>query len=88
MGLVRKSRSEIEKIGSEKAREHIKLAIQRMRLFNKMRVAYFEELLKEMREQNKPVTQESKINRGPNPNLRHTGGAQLELVIDNETNQQ
>lgn len=85
IGLVRKSRSEIEKIGSLKAKEHIKLAIQRMRLFNKIRVAYFEQLLGEMREQNLTVNRESKIDRQPNPNLRHTGGAQLELIIDNET---
>ena len=71
IGLVRKSRSEIEKIGSLKAKEHIKLAIQRMRLFNKIRVAYFEQLLGEMREQNLTVNRESKIDRQPNPNL-HT----------------
>ncbi len=84
IGLVRKSRSEIEKIGSVRAKENIKVAVGKMRLFNKFRVAYFEDLLSQMRAQVVPAPS-SKINRQPNPNLRHTGGTQLALVIDNET---
>lgn len=85
MGLVRKARSEIQKIGALRARENIKRAIEKMTMFNRVRVAYFEELLEQLRkEQIKPS---SKIERQPNPNLRHTGGAQLELKVNNQTNQ-
>lgn len=82
MGFVRKSRSEIEKIGAVKARENIKKVIEKMKMFNRIRVAYFEEQLSQLRSV-QPTTS-SKIERGSNPNLRHTGGAQLELV-PNET---
>lgn len=82
IGLVRKSRSEIEKIGSVQAKANIKKAIDKMKMFNRVRVAYFEDQLLQLRtEQPRPS---SKIERGPNPNLRHTGGAQLELIVDNE----
>lgn len=82
IGLVRKSRSEIEKIGSTQAKLNIKKAIDKMKLFNRVRVAYFEDQLLQLRtEQPRPS---SKIDRGPNPNLRHAGGvSQLELIIDN-----
>lgn len=78
LGLVRKSRSEVHKIGGEKSRAHIAKAIEQMRLYNKIRVPYFSELLEKMRNEIPPQT--SKIQRQPNPNLRHTGGAQLALV--------
>ncbi len=84
IGLVRKSRSEIEKIGNVRAKENIKTAVEKMRLFNKFRVAYFEEILSQLRLQ-VPQATSTKIERQPNPNLRHTGDAQLALVIDNET---
>ena len=83
MGLVRKSRSEIERIGAAQAKLNIKKAIEKMKMFNRVRVAYFEEQLLVLRtEQPRPS---SRIDRGPNPNLRHTGGAQLELIINNAT---
>lgn len=84
IGLVRKSRSEIEKIGSVRAKESIKTAVEKMRLFNKFRVAYFEEILSQLRLKG-PLAVSTKIERQPNPNLRHTGGTQLALIIDNET---
>lgn len=84
IGLVRKSRSEIEKIGSIRAKENIKAAVEKMRRFNRIRVAYFEEILSELRQNTLP-TASTKIIRQPNPNLRHTGGPQLALIIDNET---
>lgn len=83
IGLVRKSRSEIEKIGAMQAKLNIKKAIEKMKMFNRVRVAYFEEQLLGLRtEQPRPS---SKIERGPNPNLRHAGGAQLEMIINNVT---
>jgi transposase len=82
MGLVRKSRSEIQKIGALRARENIKKAIEKMKMFNRVRVAYFEELLEQSRVEQPKVA--LKIDRGPNPNLRHVGGAQLALIVDNE----
>lgn len=84
IGLVRKSRSEIEKIGSARAKENIKTAVEKMRRFNKIRVAYFEEILSQLRGK-VPQATSTKIERQPNPNLRHTGGPQLALIIDNET---
>lgn len=82
IGLVRKSRSEIEKIGSAKAKENIKKAIDKMKMFNRIRVAYFEEQLSQMRSEQPRVS--SKIERGSNPNLRHIGGAQLELAPNDD----
>lgn len=83
LGLVRKAREEIHKIGGDKAREHISKAISQMKMFNKIRVAYFQELLEKFRTEIPP--QSSKIQRQPNPNLRHAGGVQLALVINNQT---
>ena len=83
LGFVRKAREEIRNIGSEKAKVHIAKAIVQMKMFNKIRVAYFQELLLKMRTEI-PI-QSSKIQRQPNPNLRHTGGMQLELVPNNLT---
>jgi len=70
-------------IGSEKAKTHIAKAINQMKMFNKIRVQYFQELLLKMRTE--IPLQSSKIQRQPNPNLRHTGGAQLVLVPNNLT---
>lgn len=83
IGLVRKSRSEIEMIGAVQAKINIKKAIERMKTFNRIRVAYFEEQLLQLRTEQPRAS--SKIDRGPNPHLRHTGGVQLELIINNAT---
>jgi transposase len=83
LGFVRKSREEIRNIGSEKAKSHIGKAIDQMKMFNKIRVGYFQELLAKMRTEI-PI-HSSKIQRQPNPNLRHTGGPQLVLITNNLT---
>ena len=83
-GLLRVARIEIEKCGHEAARANIKKAIESMRLYNKIRVPYFQEMLV----QNRAVALQSAtqnkmtIERRPNPNLRHTK-VQIELVINN-----
>jgi hypothetical protein len=85
-GLVRISRAEIGKIGAEKARTNIVKAVKDMRRFNKIRVPYFEELLARYRSEvlRAPGDDKLKIERRPNPNLRHTGEPrQLELVVNN-----
>lgn len=70
-------------IGAVQAKINIKKAIERMKTFNRIRVAYFEEQLLQLRTEQPRAS--SKIDRGPNPHLRHTGGVQLELIINNAT---
>lgn len=85
-GLVRVARVEIEKLGHDAARVSIKKAIESMRLYNKIRVPYFQEMLL----QNRAVAIQAAtlnkmtIDRRANPNLRHTK-VQMELVINNPT---
>lgn len=84
-GLVRVARTEIEKSGADAGRFNISKSVEDMRRFNRLRVAYFEELLARHRSdvlKNKGLDK-MKIDRRPNPNLRHTVGAQLNLVINN-----
>jgi hypothetical protein len=84
-GLVRVSRAEIEKIGSSQGRLNIGKAVENMSRFNKIRVPYFEELLARYRKEGlqKHGVDEMKIDRRPNPNLRHVKSQQLELVVNN-----
>ena len=84
-GLVRVSRSEIEKHGSELGRLNIAKAVSEMKRFNKIRVPYFEDLLARYRTEHlqKRGVDKMKIERRPNPNLRHTKGQQLKLVVNN-----
>jgi len=85
-GLVRVSRTEIEKIGGDRGRANIALAIEDMRRFARIRVPYYEELLAKYRAESasRPVPDKMKIERRANPNIRHaTGGSSLELVINN-----
>jgi hypothetical protein len=84
-GLVRVSRTEIERIGADTARESISKAIAEMRRFNKIRVPYFEDLLARYRAEAKknPGVDKMKIDRRPNPNLRYAQPAQLELIVNN-----
>jgi len=83
-GLVRVSRSENEKLGTELGRVMIAKSIVEMRRFNKIRVPYFESLLARNRAEHlqKPGVDRMKIDRRPNPNLRHAKEAQLELVVN------
>lgn len=83
LGLVRVARSEIEKIGAEKARANIAEAIKSMNLFSRRRVAYFQELLSSLRGKVETNEDKMRINRRTNPNLRHTKNQQLELVVNN-----
>jgi hypothetical protein len=84
-GLVRVSRSEIEKLGSELGRLNITKAVSEMKRFNKIRVPYFEDLLSRYRSEQiqKCSVDKMKIERRPNPNLRHSKGQQLKLVVNN-----
>jgi transposase len=84
-GLVRVSRAEIEKIGAEKGRLNVAKSIDEMRRWNRIRVPYFEELLARHRPGilQKSGVDKMKIERRPNPNLRHTMCSQLELVVNN-----
>lgn len=84
-GLVRVSRAEIEKLGHELGRLNITKAVAEMKRFNKIRVPYFEDLLARYRAEHlqKRSVDKMKIDRRPNPNLRHIKGQQLELVVNN-----
>lgn len=88
-GLVRVSRTEIEKAGVDRARANMALAIEDMRRFDRIRVPYYEELLAKYRTEaaKTPVPDKMKIERRANPNIRHVtkGGANLEIVINNPT---
>jgi hypothetical protein len=82
-GLVRVARIEIEKSGAERARSNISRAIKDMQRFKRIRVPYFEELLLNLRrEVIKNSLDKTKIDRRPNPNLRHVS-RDLKLVINN-----
>jgi transposase len=85
-GFVRVSRTEIEKLGNDRARANIALALEDMRRFDRVRVPYFEELLAKYRTEaaKTSVPDKMKIERRANPNIRHCQTAgQLELVINN-----
>jgi transposase len=89
-GFVREARAEINKLGSLAARINIKTSIDTMKRFNKIRVPYFQDLLKKNRESAKAQSNGSRpntnIERKPNnPMLRYTGGVagtQLHLVTN------
>jgi hypothetical protein len=85
-GLVRVARVEIEKLGHDVARASIKKAIESMRMYNKIRVPYFQEMLLQNRAAaiQTATTNKMTIERRANPNLRHTK-VQMELVINNPT---
>jgi len=84
-GLVRVSRKELDLLGAARGRENIRKSIEVMRRYNKVRVPYFQELLKKNRTEilGESKKDEMKVNRQSNPNLRYEGGAQLDLVINN-----
>lgn len=81
-GLVRVARVEIENLGHEAARASIRKSVESMRVYNKIRVPYFQELLLQNRKLaiQAVTTNKMAITRRANPNLRHT---QIELVINN-----
>lgn len=84
-GLVRASRSENAKLGAELGRLVIAKSIQEMRRFNKIRVPYFESLLARHRQEHlkNPGVDRMKIDRRPNPNLRHVKEVSLQLIVNN-----
>ncbi|MCM2281942.1 MAG: IS21 family transposase [Bdellovibrionaceae bacterium] len=73
-GLIRVSRTEIEKVGIDRARAGIAPAVEDMRRFDRIRVPYYEDLLAKYRaDASKSKTADKmKIDRRANPNLRHT----------------
>lgn len=84
-GLVRVSRKELDLLGSVKGRENIRKSIEMMKRYNKIRVPYFQDLLKKNRAEilSENKQDDMKVKRQSNPNLRYKGGAHLELVISN-----
>lgn len=77
-GLIRETRKEINLAGHDRAKQVVKKAVETMRLYNKVRVPYFKELLCRFRKENLPQRTSSSIQRKPgNPMLRHT---QLKLI--------
>lgn len=71
-GLIRETRKEINLIGHEKAKLVVQKAVESMRLYNKIRVPYFKDLLCRFRKEafSKPSLS---IERKPgNPMLRHS----------------
>jgi hypothetical protein len=76
MGLV--SAKEIARFGHTLASEHIGTAIATMSRYNRIRTPYFQELLKQAREQSMNPQPTREIVRQPdNPFLRYVGGAAL-----------
>ncbi len=72
LGLIRSAREEIKMLGYEPAQRSITEACQTMRMYSKVRVPYFKELLNKFRLEKYP-TFEGEIRRNPhNPMLRHT----------------
>lgn len=70
-GLIRHARGEIQRYGREEAEARIREAIAQMRSFGKIRVLFFEEILKELRPLASP--EDRTIQRKPgNPMLRGT----------------
>jgi hypothetical protein len=88
-GLVRVSRQQIEKMGAENGRLNIIKAISEMRRWSRVRVPYFEELLGKYRAETlkNAGADRMKINRRPNPNLRHVNVGELKLVVNNPNQQ-
>jgi hypothetical protein len=84
-GFLRVARVEIEKCGAELARSNIEKSIETMRLYKKVRVPYFQELLLNNRKNILQAATDNKmaITRRPNPNLRHIKTTPIELVINN-----
>jgi hypothetical protein len=84
-GFLRVARVEIEKYGAELARTNIKKSIESMRMYKKVRVPYFQDLLMSNRKNILQANSDNKmaITRRPNPNLRHTKTIPIELVINN-----
>jgi len=80
-GLIAASRKEINVTGHELAKECIKKSIESMKRFNKNRVPYFKDQLKNNR--NIIPTQYNSIKRkGGNPMLRHTTPSKLKLITN------
>lgn len=79
-GLVRETRKEINLVGHERAKRVVKKAVEMMRLYNKIRVPYFKDLLSRFRKETLPQESTATIQRKPgNPMLRHS---QLKLITN------
>jgi hypothetical protein len=85
-GFVREARHQINRLGADRGRESIAKAVETMQRFSRLRTPYFKELLNSNHQGTTTPENKSKIKRQPNnPMLRHTGGAQLELVTNQNT---
>lgn len=71
-GLIRTCTKEINEIGRDQAIPAIEKSIEQMKRFNKIKVAYFQQLLKQARQQKIPTDTAREIVRLPgNPMLRY-----------------
>lgn len=74
-GLIRLAVKEINDSGHDVAAARIEKAVAQMRRFNKVRVPYFQELLKAARKQKfQPDVAREIVRKPGNPMLRYTGG--------------
>jgi transposase len=80
-GLVSACTKEISRSGHTLASEHIGTAIATMRRYNRIRTPYFQELLKQARQQSmNPQPTRDIVRRPGNPFLRYVGGAALQAT--------
>ena len=81
MGLVSACTKEITLSGHALANEHISTAIATMRRYNRIRTPYFQDLLKQARQQSmNPQPIRDIVRRPGNPFLRYVGGAALQAT--------
>jgi hypothetical protein len=81
MGLVSACTKEITLSGHALANEHIASAIATMRRYNRIRTPYFQDLLKQARQQSmNPQPTRDIVRRPGNPFLRYVGGAALQAT--------
>jgi hypothetical protein len=81
MGLVSACTKEISRSGHAQASVHIGTAIATMRRYNRIRTAYFQELLTQARKQSSnPQSKREIVRRSGNPFLRYVGGAALQAA--------
>jgi hypothetical protein len=81
MGLVSACTKEISRSGHTLASVHIGTAIATMRRYNRIRTPYFQELLKQARQQSmNPQPTREIVRRPGNPFLRYVGGAALQAA--------
>jgi len=71
LGLVRTAREDVNTLGYETAQQSITQACETMRRFNKIRVPYFKELLREFRKEKYQIENREIIRNLNNPMLRY-----------------